>query len=262
MNFVVFVACAIKYFHFSPSDLLDGWRMACLVLGVAMVMLSVWSFKSTYDAVGDFGWYDFAHTRLTTPFSSATSALWNCVAPGQVLRLLRAAYKSSICYTGIYRFLNNPDCVTGYAGQYGLALICQSWVIFILAAFSHVCHIVFLNLVEIPHMHKLYSETELRGEGPLPRALAKVTQTVSKSIVPSPVRVAQKKVNATLRKEVRRIRVAALQEMFELYQRMDALRGQAAATRAARAEGGRREGQGGGRRPRGGPRRRRRRRGG
>ena len=44
--------------------------------------------------------------------------------------------------------------------------------------------VLFLNLVEIPHMHKLYSETELRGEGPLPRALAKVTQTVSKSIVP------------------------------------------------------------------------------
>ena len=136
-----------------------------------------------------------------------------------------AQYKSSICYTGIYRFLNNPDCVTGYAGQYGLALICRSWVLFALAATSHLAHIAFLNLVEIPHMHKLYGDAELRGEGPLPKALGKVTQTVSASIVPPTVRQAQRKMNAHLQAEIRRVRVAALTEMFELYQRMDTLRG-------------------------------------
>ena len=201
MNFIVFITCAIRYFTFTAADVWSGWKMACLVLGLALIMLSVWSFKSTYDAVGDFGWFygDFFVSERY--------------------------YKSSICYTGIYRFLNNPDCVTGYAGQYGLALICQSWVVFTLAAFSHICHIIFLNLVEIPHMHKLYSETELRGEGPLPRALAKVTRRVSKTIVPSPVRLAQKRMEAELRKDLRKIRVDALQKMFELYQTMDGIRG-------------------------------------
>ena len=201
LNFIVFVTCAMRYFHFEAADLLSGFRMACLVLGCAMVALSIWSFKSTYDAVGDFGWFygDF--------FVPA------------------AQYKSSICYTGIYRFLNNPDCVTGYAGQYGLALICQSWVLFALAAVSHIAHIAFLNLVEIPHMHKLYGDQELRGEGPLPKALGKVTQTVSHTIVPPTVRKAQRKVNAHLQSEIRRVRIAALTEMFELYQKMDNIRG-------------------------------------
>jgi len=209
LNFIVFVTCALRYFHFEAADLLSGFRMACLVLGCAMVALSIWSFKSTYDAVGDFGWFygDF--------FVPA------------------AQYKSSICYTGIYRFLNNPDCVTGYAGQYGLALICQSWVLFALAAVSHIAHIAFLNLVEIPHMHKLYGESELRGEGPLPRALGKVTQSVSATIVPPTVRQAQRKMNAHLQAEIRRVRVAALTEMFELYQKMDSIRGKPTHSAAA-----------------------------
>ena len=201
LNFIVFVTCAMRYFQFEAADLLSGFRMACLVLGCAMVALSIWSFKSTYDAVGDFGWF---YGDFFVPASQ---------------------YKSSICYTGIYRFLNNPDCVTGYAGQYGLALICQSWVLFALAAVSHVAHIAFLNLVEIPHMHKLYGESELRGEGPLPRAIGKVTQSVSATIVPPTVRQAQRKMNAHLQEEIRRVRVAALTEMFELYRKMDAIRG-------------------------------------
>ena len=211
LNFIVFVTCALRYFHFEAADVLSGFRMACLVLGCAMVALSIWSFKSTYDAVGDFGWFygDF--------FVPADQ------------------YKSSICYTGIYRFLNNPDCVTGYAGQYGLALICQSWVLFALAAVSHIAHIAFLNLVEIPHMHKLYGESELRGEGPLPRAIGKVTQSVSKSIVPPTVRSAQRKMNAHLQAEIQRVRVAALTEMFELYQKMDAIRGKQHSLSAAAA---------------------------
>ena len=56
LNFIVFVTCAMRYFDFEAADLLSGFRMACLVLGCAMVALSIWSFKSTYDAVGDFGW--------------------------------------------------------------------------------------------------------------------------------------------------------------------------------------------------------------
>ena len=183
MNFLVFLTCAARCCHLTPRDLLDPWRVACALLGLCLMALSVWSFKSTYDAIGDFGWF---YGDFFVP---------------------RSLYRSSVRYTGIYRFLNNPDCVTGYAGQYGLALLCQSWLLFALAAFSHCCHVLFLNLVEIPHMQQLYSQSELRGEGPLPRAIAAVTSSVSSSIVPSPVRSAQKAVRASLRKEARKIRI-------------------------------------------------------
>jgi phosphatidylethanolamine N-methyltransferase len=111
--------------------------MARLALGSVLILLSAWSLQSTYDAIGEFGWFygDFF--------------------------ISEEAYRHSISYTGIYRFLNNPDAVLGYAGHYGSALICQSWTIFFLALFSHMLQIIFVNLVEIPHMHKLYSD-ELR----------------------------------------------------------------------------------------------------
>ncbi len=57
---------------------------------------------------------------------------------------------------GIYRFLNNPDTVTGYAGLYGLALIAQSWQLLALALMSQAMNFLFLVLVEIPHMKTLY----------------------------------------------------------------------------------------------------------
>jgi len=47
-------------------------------------------------------------------------------------------------------------CVCSLACE-GLALMVQSWTVFFLAVFSQVLNILFLNLVEIPHMQALYA---------------------------------------------------------------------------------------------------------
>jgi len=48
-------------------------------------------------------------------------------------------------------------CVCGSLACEGLALMVQSWTVFFLAVFSQVLNILFLNLVEIPHMQALYA---------------------------------------------------------------------------------------------------------
>jgi hypothetical protein len=86
-----------------------------------------------------------------------------------VVGVLRCA-QPRLVYTGIYRFLNNPDCVTGYAGLYGLALISQSWLLFSIAVGSQTANLIFVYLVEIPHMERLYSVRLPRISASAPRA--------------------------------------------------------------------------------------------
>ena len=80
--------------------------------------------------------------------------------------------KKSLCYNGIYRFLNNPELVTGYLGYYGCALLCRSWTIFSLALLSQFLNQSFVNIVELPHMRKLYKD--VREESGFTQALDKI----------------------------------------------------------------------------------------
>ena len=126
------------------------------------------------------------------------------------------SFRNHLCYTGIYRFLNNPDAVTGYAGQYGLALMAQSWPIFFLALGSHVLNILFLNLVEIPHMNKLYSKKEMRTEAPFPKALKRIQD----SVIPPALQKAQGKIERNIKTEVQRIRTKAMEEVWQVYKKL------------------------------------------
>lgn len=138
--------------------------LAKLAVGTVLGLLALWTSYSTYMAVGDFGWYfgDFF--------------------------IPRDQYQHQLCYTGIYRFLNNPDAVTGYAGLYGLALICDGWTIFGLALLSQLLNTVFLRFVEIPHMQKIYDSQAVRPQGPLPK---KIMSLIKDTIpVPDQVRLA------------------------------------------------------------------------
>jgi phosphatidylethanolamine N-methyltransferase len=51
MNVVVFIGCALRHFHFDfPSDLASGHAMGCVVCGIVLILLNLWSSTSTYQA--------------------------------------------------------------------------------------------------------------------------------------------------------------------------------------------------------------------
>ena len=135
MCYASFVAAAWKC-YLAP----EKWRgeMALLkhVIGASLVALQLWTSISIYDSLGEFGWFfgDFF-------FDSS----------------------KKLTYSGIYRFLNNPERVIGLAGVWGAALITGSTAIFFLALFSHALALIFIHFVERPHMQKLYGQT-LRQE--------------------------------------------------------------------------------------------------
>jgi phosphatidylethanolamine N-methyltransferase len=148
MCYASFIAATWKMYSMPPDW---GYGLVLLnhVIGVGLVALQVWTAVSIYESLGEFGWFfgDFFFDQ----------------AP-------------KLTYSGIYRYLNNPERIIGLAGIWGAVFITRSKAIFFLALISHVLTLAFIEFVEKPHMQKLYGRN-LRTE-------AGISKTIRKSLPP------------------------------------------------------------------------------
>jgi phosphatidylethanolamine N-methyltransferase len=122
------LAAAVWKMYSLPPDWFLGLTLLRHVLGVSLLALQLWTSASIYESLGEFGWFcgDFFFDPPT----------------------------SNLTYSGIYRFLNNPERVLGLAGVWGMALITWNAPIFYLAATAHILNLAFLQFVEKKHMQK------------------------------------------------------------------------------------------------------------
>lgn len=199
MNVVVFVGCAVRYFiQNAPESVWAAFSspgfLSRQAVGLVLIAMNVWASMSTYQAVGNFGWFygDFFITK--------------------------SEFQPKLVYTGIYRFLNNPDAVVGFVGLYGAALMASSNVLLLLAIVSQALNFVFLNVVEIPHMKKIYQDQTMRDQAPVSRVL---NDKLLNNVRHDPtVEKAQK----VVRKQVHAVKQKAFEEMHSLYTFMNELR--------------------------------------
>ncbi|KAJ2312507.1 phosphatidylethanolamine N-methyltransferase [Coemansia sp. RSA 2704] len=154
MTYGSFGLVALVAYHWGNADI--GNLVLFHTLGLLLIAFHVWSSRSVYETLGDFGWFygDF--------FARDSSML--SLAPPDI----------KLYYTGIYRYLNNPDKVIGQAAFYGLALISRSWAVFALALFLQACNFLFSSYVETPHMEKIYGTQIHRDSG--------IVRTVKKAV--------------------------------------------------------------------------------
>lgn len=142
MCYASFIAAAWKMYSM-PSDWAYGLVLLRHVLGAGLVSLQLWTAISIYESLGEFGWFfgDFFFDH----------------AP-------------KLTYSGIYRYLNNPERIIGLSGIWGAVFITGSRAIFLLALLSHTLTLAFLQFIEKPHMQKLYGQN-LRSEAGLSKSI-------------------------------------------------------------------------------------------
>jgi phosphatidylethanolamine N-methyltransferase len=142
MCYASFIAATWKMYSL-PSDWGYGLALLKHVIGAGLISLQIWTAVSIYESLGEFGWFfgDFFFDQ----------------AP-------------KLTYSGIYRYLNNPERIIGLAGIWGAVFLTGSRTIFFLALLSHMLTLFFIQFVEKPHMQKLYGRN-LRPEAGLTKSI-------------------------------------------------------------------------------------------
>ncbi|KAJ5894078.1 Phosphatidylethanolamine N-methyltransferase [Penicillium taxi] len=136
MCYASFIAAVWKMYTL-PTDWGYGLVLFRHVLGAGLIGLQIWTSVSIYESLGEFGWFygDFFFDE-----------------------------SAKLTYSGIYRFLNNPERILGLAGVWGAVLFTSSRAITFIALLSHIGSLGFIQFVERPHMQKLYGR-KLRQDG-------------------------------------------------------------------------------------------------
>lgn len=135
-DFTAYIIFALSFTNF-PSWSEFGWLEVLRYTGGFVLMaFNVWVKRDAHRVVKDFAWY------------------W-----GDFFFLV----DKNLTFDGVFEMAPHPMYSIGYAGYYGLSLISNSYVVFLVSLLAHSAQFAFLMLVEEPHIQKTYGDSSAMG---------------------------------------------------------------------------------------------------
>eukprot|EP00048_Salpingoeca_helianthica_P023236 m.23182 g.23182 ORF g.23182 m.23182 type:complete len:691 (+) comp8435_c0_seq1:180-2252(+) len=122
---LAFLLFALRYMETVDS----GLDVLSIVVGLLLGLMSMWAKIDAHRVVGDYAWY------------------WGDFFYGKDCELI---------FGGVFNMFPHPMYTVAYAWYYAAFFVTRSAEVAIVGIVAHLCQIVFLVLVETPHMDKIY----------------------------------------------------------------------------------------------------------
>lgn len=145
------------------------------VVAIPLAGIAVWAKLRAHQRLRDFGWFwadffflldysssspsDESKPSIETPSTSTASQS----TPD-------ASTKGSLVTDGVFAVFPHPMYTAGYLIYFSVAIASRSYVVLAIAAATHILQLLFLFIVEEPHMVKIYA-SPLESTIPDPKSL-------------------------------------------------------------------------------------------
>ena len=123
---VCYFALCFRFFEV-PADGITFTVVLQYFVGLLLSAFALWSKSDAYRVIGSFAWY------------------W-----GDFFFLV----PQELQFDRVFGIAPHPMYTLGYSFFYGMSLICHSYVVFLVSLVAHGCQMLFLLLVENPHIEK------------------------------------------------------------------------------------------------------------